>query len=218
MTQEAKIIGGIGIATVVLVIGAALYLGGQSSQQPQNNERVTDTQRLVGADSYKVEVPNAKATVVEFADFQCPACRSAHPVVKQMLEDYEGKVTYVYRHFPLPAHRNASLAAQAAEAAGAQGKFFEYHDVLFEKQQEWSDTKSPIDTFTKYAADLGLDETKFKEALEKRTYAEKVQKEQDDGIALGVNSTPTFFVDGQRLVGVPTYDSLKQTIDAALKD
>jgi protein-disulfide isomerase len=216
MTQEAKVILGIAVATIAILVGAVVFMS-KPAGTPENVERVTDTAQLVGDGKRAVKAEGSKVTIVEFADFQCPACASAHPIVKQVLADYKGKVTYVYRHFPLPMHQNATLAAIAAEEAGEQGKFFEYHDLLFDNQKEWETSTKPEEIFLSYAQRLELDTTKFQQALDQKAHAERIQTDQDAGIALGVNSTPTFFVNGEKIPGVVQYDEFKQKIDAELQ-
>jgi protein-disulfide isomerase len=205
MSQEAKVIIGISVATIIILIGAVFFISGSQKQEEQPVQKVTNAKQLLGDQKRVVKATNAKVTIVEFGDFQCPACGAAHPTVKQILKDYEGKVTFVWRHFPLPMHKNAMLAAIASEAAGEQGKFWEMHAMLFENQKEWEESNDAKKIFVSYAEQLGLDTQKFSDALDKKFNAERIQSDADAGIALGVNSTPTFFINGQ------------QEIDAALK-
>lgn len=216
MTQEVKVVVGIAVVTLAIIVGAIFFMS-KPSQQSQNIERVTDTQQLIGDAKRSINGATDKVTIVEFADFQCPACGAAHPIVKQILSDYKGKVTYVFRHFPLPMHKNAVSAAIAAEAAGEQGKFFEYHDLLFNNQKDWGESTNSQELFLSYAEMLQLDTAKFKEALDKKANAERIQTDQDAGIALGVNSTPTFFINGEKIPGIIQYEEFKQKIDPLLK-
>ena len=217
LSQEAKVIIGISVVTISIVVGAVFFLSKPNNAEPQATERVTNTEQLLGDQKRAIKAGGAKVTIVEFGDLQCPACGAAHPVVKQVLADSEGKVNFVWRHFPLPMHRNAMLAAVAAEAAGEQGKFWEMHDMLFENQTEWAEENNAKEIFTRYAQELGLDTTKFTEALDSNFNAERIQTDQDEGIALGVNSTPTFFINGEKVNGVISYDEFMQKIDAASK-
>jgi len=152
---------------------------------------------------------NAPVTVVEFTDFQCPACAAMHPVLEEVLKTYGNKVRFVVRDFPLNQHENARKAAEAANAANAQGKFFEYITVLF-KNQKALDTAS----LKKYASELGLDRARFDAALDRGVYAAEVAKDVADGEMYGVGSTPTIFVNGVQL-RVLSADGLKQAIDSA---
>jgi protein-disulfide isomerase len=152
---------------------------------------------------------NAPVTIVEFTDFQCPACAAMHPVLEEVLKSYGNKVRFVVRDFPLNQHEWARKAAEAANAANAQGKFFEYISVLF-KNQKALDTPS----LKKYASDLGLDRARFDAALDRGVYAAEVEKDISDGEMYGVGSTPTIFVNGVQLK-VLSADGLKQAIDSA---
>lgn len=215
MTNEAKILIGISVATVVIVIGASLLIGGKTSTEPQAAP-VTNTEALRRSDSHVEGPAKSKVTIVEFGDFQCPACGAAHPVVAQILREYEGKVTFVFRNFPLTMHKNANTAAHAAEAAGAQGKFFEMHDRLFSNQKDWEESENPMEQFTAYAKELKLDEEKFKSDVATKKYEKKIQKDTDDGYAVGVDATPTFFINGVKQEGGLKLDDFKEKIDAAL--
>lgn len=141
-------------------------------------------------------------TIVEFSDFQCPACKAALPAVKQVLAAYPGQVQLVYRHFPLDSiHPNARLAAVASEAVASldETKFWGFHDALFENQQTWANTRSRDElknTFATYAVELGIDRTQFLERMEDSSIADLVNLDVSSGTQLGVNATPTFYVNG----------------------
>jgi protein-disulfide isomerase len=140
---------------------------------------------------------DAPVTLVEYGDYECPHCGRAHPVVKAVQRELEGQLRFVFRNFPLAeAHPHAVLAAQSAEAAGAQGRFWEMHDMIFEHQ----DALEPED-LVGYAEALGLDITRFKSEIEAGTYAKKVRDDFRSGVKSGVNGTPTFFVNGVRYDG-----------------
>src|SRR3954466_8312 len=132
MSQEAKVLIGVGVATLLIVVGAAFFLGGSSSPDKATPTISQDQAKmLVRPDSHIMKATNAKVTIVEFGDFQCPACGASYPIISQLLTQYKGKVNFVFRNFPLQMHPNAPIAAEAAEAAGAQGKFFEMYDALY---------------------------------------------------------------------------------------
>jgi protein-disulfide isomerase len=152
---------------------------------------------------------NAPVTIVEFTDFQCPACAAMHPVLEEVLKSYGNKVRFVVRDFPLNQHEWARKAAEAANAANAQGKFFEYIAVLFKNQKALD-----VPSLKKYASDLGLDRARFDAALDRGVYAAEVEKDVSDGEMYGVGSTPTIFINGVQLK-VLSADGLKQAIDAA---
>lgn len=216
MKQEAKILLGIGVLTVVLLVGAIFLLSKSSSPANTNNSPLADPKLLIKDDSHKIASSSAKVNLVEFGDYQCPACGAAHPIVKRILEDYSGRINFIFRNFPLAQHKNALIAAEVAEAAGEQGKYWEMYNKLYENQTQWSESKKPIDIFITYGKDLGLDTDKFKKEIEGSKFADRIRNDQNDGFSLGVNSTPTFFLNQEKIVGVPTYDQLKSKVDSAL--
>ena len=162
----------------------------------------------------------SKITLVEFADFQCPACRAYHPIVREVMSAYDGELKLIFKHFPLTSiHPNAFAAAKAAEAAGAQGKFFEYHDILYGKQDEWAGLPQLAvwDKFISYAVQLSLSEEKFKTDFENIEFENKIREQQDEGIASGVSSTPTFFLNGKIIKNPRSTDEFKKLVDKELK-
>ena len=151
----------------------------------------------------------APVTIVEFTDFQCPACAAMHPVLEEVLKSYSDKVRFVVRDFPLDRHENARKAAEAANAANAQGKFFEYAAILFKRQQALD-----IPSLKKYATELGLDRARFDAALDRGTYAAEVEHDVEEGEMYGVGVTPTIFVNGVQLK-VLSAEGLRAAIDRA---
>lgn len=187
------------LGTVLLIIGVAYFLSG--GQQP--TEAVTVDQAVLVADARNTAGPaDAKITVVEFSDLQCPACRAAHPLVEQLKTQYPD-VRFVYRHFPLDSlHPNARLAAQTAEVVADNGKFFEFVDLLFSKQQEWSNIAKKeelLNKFYDYTQELQLqiDKASFLEKIESQEVAERVNADVAIGNTVQINSTPTFYVNGK---------------------
>jgi protein-disulfide isomerase len=155
---------------------------------------------------------NAKVTLVAFSDFQCPFCSRAVPTLKQVEDQYKGRIRVAFKNMPLPFHEHAHLAAEAALAANEQGKFWEMHDKLFANQQNL--TRPDLE---KYAEELGLNMAKFKAALDSGKFKERVDREAKEGNAVGATGTPTFFVNGHILVGAQPIDAFKTAIDAELK-
>ena len=143
-------------------------------------------------DSPSRGAPMAKVTIVEFSDFQCPHCGAAHHEMVRLLREFDGKVRLVYKYFPLSNHSRAVPAARAAEAARAQGKFWEMHDLLFEHQRELEDAD-----IQKYAAQLGLDLARFERDLNAESVAQRVDADRQLGQKVGIEATPSFFVDGR---------------------
>jgi protein-disulfide isomerase len=154
---------------------------------------------------------NAPVTIVEFTDFQCPACAAMHPVLEEVLKSYGDKVRFVVRDFPLNMHDNARKAAEAANAANAQGKFFEYIALLFQRQKALD-----VPSLKKYASELGLDRARFDAALDRGVYAAEVQRDVEDGELYGVGSTPTIFINGVQLRALSA-EGLREAIDKAAK-
>jgi len=219
MDQDKKIILGIVAVSVVLLVGAGMFFTKQGSgQQQQTTVKQVDESILVKEDSFKIATESAQVTMVEFSDLQCPACKLAQPVLQRILEEFGGELNFVYRHFPLTTiHKNAVAAAKAAEAAGQQEKFFEMVEVIFENQDSWAEERNPEEKFVGYAGELGLDLDKFREAMESEAVADKVKRDQNDGFTAGVNSTPTFFVNGKN-VGALTYPDLKAAVENEIGD
>src|SRR5687767_11992036 len=152
---------------------------------------------------------NAPVTIVEFTDFQCPACAAMHPVIEEVLKSYGDKVRFVVRDFPLNQHEWARKAAEAANAANEQGKFFEYAALLFQRQKALD-----VASLKKYASELGLDRTRFDAALDRGTYAAEVKHDIEEGEMYGVGSTPTIFINGVQL-RVLSAEGLREALDRA---
>jgi protein-disulfide isomerase len=155
--------------------------------------------------------PNASVTVVEFTDYQCPSCAATHPVLERLMTEYGDRVRLVVRDFPLKQHAEARKAAEAAEAAREQGKYWDFVAILFRNQSALKP-----EMLRQYAQVLGLDRAKFDAALDSGKFADKVERDLLDGQRLGVSGTPTLFVNGRR-AGDASYEGLKATIEAALK-
>ncbi|HVV48178.1 MAG TPA: thioredoxin domain-containing protein [Polyangia bacterium] len=155
---------------------------------------------------------NAKVTIVEFSDFQCPFCGKVVPTVEKILKDYPTQVRLFFRHNPLPFHPHAPLAAEAAVAAEAQGKFWEMHDKLFANQQNLE--RADLE---KYAQEIGLDMNKFKTALDTHAGKAKVDADLAAGRQIGVQGTPNFYIDGRNVQGAQPYEEFKKVIDDEIK-
>jgi protein-disulfide isomerase len=173
-----------------------------------------------GPEVYKVPVGDAptrggkqpKVTIVEFSDFQCPFCSRVTGTLTQLEKDYGDNISISFRHNPLPFHNNAMPAAEAAEAARAQGKFWEMHDKLFANQQNLDRP-----TLDKLAGEVGLNMTKYKEAMDKEAAKERIKRDQDDATKFGARGTPNFFINGRNLRGAQPLEAFKGVIDEELK-
>jgi protein-disulfide isomerase len=154
----------------------------------------------------------APVTVVEFSDFECPFCKQTHPTLKQLLERYPDKVRLAYRDFPLDSiHPQARRAAEAARCAQDQGKFWEYHDVLFAQSPQLA-----LEDLRRYAGQVGLDVTKFDGCLAAGTHKAAVQRDLDEGNRLGITGTPAFFINGRTLTGAQPLEAFTRLIDQEL--
>lgn len=194
----------IGVITIVLFGGAIWF---SSTAAEKNNEGVFIQENVKGNEQ-------AEVVLTEYSDFQCPACASFEPALEAVMAEYGDKIRFEYKHFPLPIHPHAQSAAVAAEAAGMQGKFFEYHDALFADQQNWSSSASPAVLFVKYAQELDLDISQFKRHMNSSELRGKVQTEMNEGRALVVTGTPTFFLNGQKMEINTFQDFATQIADA----
>ncbi|HEY0080707.1 MAG TPA: thioredoxin domain-containing protein [Pyrinomonadaceae bacterium] len=155
--------------------------------------------------------PAATVTVVEFTDYQCPSCAQVNPVLERLMTEYADRAKFVVRDYPLAQHENAFKAAEAAEAAREQGKYWEYTSILFRNQSALE-----VDKLKAYATQLGLDRAKFDAALDSGRFADKVYRDLSEGTRVGVNGTPTLFINGRR-VEDRSYEGMKAMIEAELK-
>jgi protein-disulfide isomerase len=157
---------------------------------------------------------NATVTIVEWSDYQCPFCEKFYSqTLGQIREQYvdTGKVKFVYRDFPLDFHENAQKAAEAAECAGEQGKYWEMHNKLFEEG-----VSGGVAAFKQYAEDIGLDAAKFNECLDSGAMASEIKKDLQDGQVNGISGTPGFIINGQLVTGAQPFSAFQQVIEAAL--
>ena len=207
------------IISVISVLGTFLLLFGV--YKLINQPVVADfpqTKQLKTSDHIKW-LPDKKNILVEYSDFQCPSCKSAHDFLKTVEAsgsadfDITKKVTFVYRYFPLyQIHDKAKISAYVAEAAGIQGKFWEMSDLLFDNQQSWSASNDPQNEFfLKYATELKLNIDQFKKDSDSTDVKNRVAEDLREAEQIGVNSTPTFFLNGQK-VDVNSYDEFKSLL------
>lgn len=155
--------------------------------------------------------PDAAVTIIEYSDFQCPYCARAVPVLNQIKSTYGNAVRIVYKDFPLGFHQFAQKAAEAGQCANEQGRFWELHDIMFANQGSLD-----VASIKGYASSLGLDTNQFNSCLDSGKYASEVQQDVNSGKAAGVSGTPTFFVNGKKIVGAQPFSEFKKIIDAEL--
>ena len=167
---------------------------------------VTEGEHILG------DIENAKVVLVEYSDFECPFCERHHPNLEQLMEDYDGEIAWVFRHFPLTSlHAEAVPAALASECASEQGIFWEYADALFENQDDLGD-----DLYYQLADDFGLDINEFTECYETGEYEDAVDADQSSGVAAGVTGTPATFINGTEVSGAVPYSTLSDIVDQIL--
>jgi len=186
----------------------------QPTQQPPTQQQAPTRQQIDLDDDPVLGDKNAPVTIVSFEDYQCPYCKRAFDqTLPQLKKEYidTGKVKLVFRDYPLSFHPEAQPASESAECADDQGKFWEYHDELYKNQASLGQS-----LYTQIATDLGLDVSKFQSCLDSGKYAEEVQSDFAYGSSVGVSGTPTFFINGIKLVGAQPYEAFKQVIDAEL--
>jgi len=195
------------IGTIAVVLfGSAFWYASISAEK--NNEGVEILSHVKGN-------PEAGVVLVEYSDLQCPACEAFRPIINDVIATYGEEVRFEYKHFPLPIHQYAVQAAAAAEAAGQQGKFFEYHDALFDNQQTWARSASPKILFLQYADELELDMDTFRRHNNASLLRDKVEDDFAEGRELGVSGTPTFFLNGERMV-FTTYQEFIDQVGVAV--
>ena len=167
----------------------------------------------VGARDHAQGHADAPVTLVEYGDYQCPHCGRAHPIVKKIQQRLGSQLRFVFRNFPLSTlHPNAQSAAEAAEAAGAQGRFWEMHDLLLEHQRTLTDA-----ALTQYAETVGLDSHRFQRDLADRSFEARVREDFRSGVRSGVNGTPTFFINGIRYDGAWDFELLLEALRARVE-
>jgi len=170
----------------------------------------------VSDDDWYLGPKNAKVTLVEYSDFECPACKTYAPILMQLNKDFPNDLKIVYRHFPLPQHKNARVSAQAAEAGGMQRKFWEMENLIFEKQNEWAGSSNAEENFVSYATSLGLNIEKFKSDLNSDLAKTKIENDYASGEKSKITYTPTFFLDSKRINNPQGYEEFKSLIEARI--
>lgn len=222
------------LLAAIMVSGSILYVGSGGSasllgavQEPEQlggdaPVKIDDPDSLVESDDPVLGNADAPVTIVEFSDFQCPFCRRFWAdTYTQLKEEYidTGKVRLVFRDYPLPFHEAATPSAIAANCADEQGKFWQYHDKMFieQEKQGQSTVTYGVTELKAWAQQLGLNTAQFNQCLDSKKYADEVEADTAAGSAAGVSGTPSFFVNGQLLVGAQPFSAFKALIDAELQ-
>ncbi len=203
-------------ATTIVIIAVAIYgviiLAADSVPD-------TGTPDKIGNYDWVRGNPEATVELIEYSDFQCPACGGATEIAQLLMNEFYDHVAFTYRHFPLGYHENAKSAAAATEAAGLQGKFWEMHDTIFANQKEWGreDASEVFEYYVWYAEEIGLDIDEFVEDYGSSKVQKAIQDDIDDAMQIGINATPTFFLNGEKVTN-RDYDVFRQAIRDAIKE
>jgi protein-disulfide isomerase len=205
-------------AIIVLVIAGLIGIFALTGGDKNNSNNGGGNNSEAQLSNHVTGATDSKVTLIEYGDFQCPACKSYHPVLQQLKEEYGDRVTFQFRHFPLTQiHPHAFIASRAAEAAGKQGKFFEMHDLLFESQDSWSGLSNPTSVFESYAQQLGLNADQFKTDMNSAGVAATINADAKAAQAVGGNSTPTFVLNDTKIEQNPqSVDDFKKLLDDEL--
>jgi protein-disulfide isomerase len=187
------------------------YTQSEIAESLDKRYRNTESHTIDVAEAPAEGSPNARVTLVEFADYECPHCKRFQPVLRQILDEFKGDVRLYFKHYPLPQHVNARLAAEAAVAAQKQGKFWPFQDKLWENQ----DGLSPAE-MEKFGKEVGLNVTKFRSDLDDPKTKARVQKDRVDGTTLGLSSTPTLYINGREYTDAKDTESLREWIKEEL--
>lgn len=184
---------------VLLVVGGTvwLFITMVNRQNRVNNSSVAVP--AVALSDWIEGNKDSSVTLIEYGDFQCPACGAYYPFVKKLVSEQGSKFKFVFRNFPLSQHVHAREAAYAAGAAGSQGKFWEMYTLIFENQNAWSTVPSAEGIFENYAKQIGLNFEQFKKDRDSSVVRDKVDSDQRGGFGIGVNSTPTFYLNNQKI-------------------
>ena len=198
----------------VAVIGAVRF-----ARWNRNKESFPPVASIPSPDGRESKLPTATiVTLEEFGDYQCPPCGALHPTLKKLKQEFGGNLNFIFRNLPLTSiHKNALTAAQAAEAARVQDRFWEMHDQLYESQDLWKDDINPRSIFVKFASDLGLDTARFVRDLDDEQVRLRIEADADAAAKLGIKGTPTILIDGRRLRDeVTTPEGIRKGIEVMM--
>ena len=203
------------IVLLIAVVGGTRLLRSGRNKNPFTATPTSSSSTPTSAQPDRKLPAAAVVTLEEFGDYQCPPCGGLHPTLKKLKQEFGSNLNFVFRNLPLPTiHKNAFTAAQAAEAARVQNRFWEMHDLLYENQDLWKDDINPRSIFLKFAADLGLDTARFLRDMDGKQVKMRIEADQDAAAQLGINGTPTILIDGRQLrPEVTTPDGIRKGIE-----
>jgi protein-disulfide isomerase len=204
-------------ASAVLIIGiiaVGAWSIANSPTTPINNNGLLSEE--VTASDWTKGAQNPKVTLVEYSDFQCPACAAYFEMIEKAITEYNDRLSFTYRHFPLAQHKNAQSASYSSEAAGKQGKFWEMHKIIFEHQADWAEKNNASEIFKGYAQELKLDLARYATDVASTETKDAVSHDRDTGLRSGVDSTPSFYLNGKKMQNPRSYDELKALIEFAI--
>jgi protein-disulfide isomerase len=201
---------------VALIVGGGVFGMVKLASRPASETGPAVTVDAINAEDWIKGNREAKVVLIEYSDLQCPACAFYYPLLKKLAEEFGDKLAIAYRHFPLPQHQNAKLAAYAVEAAGRQEKFWEMHHLIFDNQAYWKDKRSADEIFINYAQTLNLNLDQFKTDFASKEIRKKVEDAYSNAVRLGLNSTPTFFLNGKKISNPRNYEDFKNLILQAI--
>jgi protein-disulfide isomerase len=204
----------IAIVLVAAVAGTAFLLRSSRNQDSSTAATPIPTSFPAGASPERTLPSGAVVTLEEFGDYQCPPCGALHPGLKKLKQEFGANLNFIFRNLPLTTiHKNALIAAQAAEAARVQNRFWEMHDLLYESQNLWKDDINPKTIFVKFAGDLGLDTARFARDMEDKQVQMRIEADKDAAAQLGVSGTPTILIEGREIrTEATTEDGIRKGI------
>ncbi len=204
------------VSTVIILAILVLVVSRAASGPGDTGGHVLGDAKTITASDWVRGSKDSRVVLVEYSDFQCPACAAYFPAVEQLIKDLGNQFVFIYRHFPLDQHVNARPAAMAAEAAGKQGKFWEMYALIFDNQVVWSNSAVAAEIFAGYARQLELDLIQYDMDLKDPVLKTKIEADYQSGLLLGVNSTPTFYLNGRKVTAPKDYDEFKSIIQSEI--
>lgn len=192
---------------IIVLISFGLIVGIKTFNFRQNNQS-SDSAKVKGS-------KNAPIKIIEYADFQCPACAKGAQYIKNFMTTNPNKIQLEFKYHPLPMHQHAFMSSRYAQCASRQGKFWEFHDIVFERQDQWKDVINAMSAFDSIAKEIGLDMTQLNTCLSDEKVDKLIEQNKAEGTKQGVKSTPSYFINGKMAVG---YKSLAEELDRLTKE